>query len=200
MTMVIACKLLTGSMLLGWEVDTRLKRELELVHQPRMVIPIVSINILILSTASFNIQLFKLMLLVGVMIYASYYDLETNKVERSVHLLIIAIGSLGMTSNQLLTIALPGLIISPLLLVMINLITSIGFKRKVIGMGDIFYVAALGYTFGVLIITLGLLVGILIIQVTLMIKKHDKGNHIPFIPYITIGNLMVVLLLLKITQ
>ena len=166
MTMVIACKLLTGSMLLGWGVDTRLKRELELVHQPRMVIPIVSINILILSTASFNIQLFKLMLLVGVMIYASYYDLETNKVERSVHLLIIAIGSLGMTSNQLLTIALPGLIISPLLLVMINLITSIGFKRKVIGMGDIFYVAALGYTFGVLIITLGLLVGILIIQVT----------------------------------
>lgn len=181
------------SLILGHIVDVCLQQKLELQKRPQTVVFVLFFGLLLAMFAPINVAVIQLMCLVSVMVYASYYDNMTSKVERWVHILILVIGSVTLSFDSFLSSALPGLLILFGSLFFINSVLYLLFKKTMIGRGDLFYVSSLGYVFGPLSVLTGLFLGTIFLQGVLFFDKQQAKRAVPFVPYITLGVLCVLL-------
>jgi len=158
-----------------------------------LAILIMSISMLMVVQTYVNLELLKYSLMVMVMLYACYEDILTKTVSRSIHILIIIIGCIGITPAYLQNEAVLGLLFAPLPFIITNVICWLILKKQVIGKGDIFYIGALGFAVGWSIVIPGLIIGLGVSMIYFCLKR-TKDQTIAFIPIITMGVLMSVVI------
>lgn len=158
-----------------------------------MLVLLMTFSMLVIYQKYINLDLLKYSLMIVIMLYACYEDILTKTISRSIHILIIIVGSIGITPAYIQTEAMLGLLLAPLPFIITNVICWLMLKKKVIGKGDIFYVGALGFAVGWSIAIPGLIIGLGVSMIYFCLKR-TKDQTIAFIPIITMGVLMSVVI------
>lgn len=126
----------------------------------------------------------KICLLFSILLFISIYDAMTHRIPRFVHVIIIAIGLIGIDTNWLISQALPGLIIPSVPIYLVN-----QFFKQQIGLGDIKLMAAGGFAVG---LQNGYLACLLAAILALMLRrKNDKTTSFAFAPYLCLCYLVL---------
>lgn len=173
-------------------VDRNLSETLALRQKPKTYLVMIPISaFVILTSDEISFETMKVLFIIQVMIYASYYDVATKKVDRRMHIIIMAIGSMLMPWQIFAAEAIPGMMVMPLPLIITGLIYSNRLKKNVVGVGDIYYVGALSYAFG---ITVGMVGMLLTTIISFLFSKATKQtDSIAFVPSISIGYIIAIL-------
>lgn len=174
-----------------------INREAKLKSQTEITRPLTNlaliISIMIILQNDISAEQIKYAILIPVMLYACYEDAITKKVTRSIHILIIIIGCIGITPVYLQSEAVLGLLFAPLPFLLTDIVSRVIIHKQIIGKGDIFFIASVGFAVGWSIVIPGLLIGLGVSIVYVNLKK-TKEQTIAFIPIITIGILISVIL------
>lgn len=141
------------------------------------------IIILYFSSLPLDIKI-RWMLLTTVMIYASGYDLITHRVDQRNYPLIICIGLIGTNYEFFINESLIGLIMIPLPFVIIGSLMGRVLKKRVIGKGDYYFLASLGFAYG---FTTGIQSLIIALSIALIGLPFYRSEKVAFIPIISIG-------------
>lgn len=141
-----------------------------------------SINIYF-SSLPIDIKI-RWMMLTAVLIYASGYDLITHRVDQRNYPLIICIGLIGTNYEFLINQSLIGLIMIPLPFVIAGSLMGRVLKKRVIGKGDYYFLAAVGFAFG---FTAGIQSIIIALTIALIGLPFYRSEKIAFIPIISLG-------------
>lgn len=127
-------------------------------------------------------------IIIAIMIYASYKDVKTREISDKVHIAIIILSLLNLNLNFNMVV---GLIIVPLPYLIQ------GIKYGGIGGGDIKFMGALGFHLGILKGTYAGIIGLTISVVIVSIisrRKKEKNMSYPLIPYLTVGAIMMMMI------
>ena len=113
--------------------------------------------------------------------FSSYEDIKTRECENYVHLMIVIAAFIGTDMS-----ALPGMLLSALIIGGIMLTTAAGTKSS--GGADIKLSAACAFMLGTVQGMTGLMIG-LILAVIINSRKNRKKKHegFPLIPYLAVG-------------
>lgn len=141
------------------------------------------IIIIYFSSLPIDIKI-RWMLLTAVMIYASGYDLITHRVDQRNYPLIICIGLIGTNYEFFINESLIGLIMIPLPFVIIGSLMGWVLKKQVIGKGDYYFLAAVGFAYG---FSYGIQSLIIALSIALIGLPFYRSEKIAFIPIISLG-------------
>lgn len=118
-------------------------------------------------------------ILLLILLYASYGDIKTRKVENYIHAMIIITALIGRDMRDILP-----MLVSALVMGLIFILTFLISKSFKIGGADIKLSIACAFFLGYKSI-LGLIIGLILAVVINLIQKHKKG--FPLIPYLAVG-------------
>lgn len=133
---------------------------------------------------------------VSVLIAVTFSDLETQTIHDSLSITGIAAGLLyGLYSGSLLYSFL-GMITGAFVFVLIRMLGKAVYKKEAMGEGDIFLAAALGAFFGLkglfISVFLSFLIGAVVSVALLGSGMKQKGDEIPFGPYMAVSAVIVM--------
>lgn len=138
-------------------------------------------------------MLMKCVVMIGILMICSYFDLKEKKIPVIAVLLgIIAITVLNVIGRD---ISLPACLIGTVfggLLLLISRLT-----KNALGMGDALLVLMIGAGMGIyqtaLVLFYGLLVTAVVSAILLCMKRVKRNTEIPFVPFLLIGYVGVIL-------
>lgn len=180
------------ALVFGFVVDFRLQNCLGLQclqTKPQTVGFMAIVAVFFMMDLSVDSFFLNIALIAGMM-YATYYDLYFYKVERWVHFYILIVSSLFLSFDQIISVALPNLILAFLLLISIDLLLWFFYRKLAMAIGDVFYLSVLSYTFGLTFMLLGLFLAMVLLQLIVLFDRNLK--QAPFIPYINFGMFLVL--------
>lgn len=126
----------------------------------------------------------KICLLFSIFLFVSIYDAMTHRIPRFVHIVIIAIGFIGVDTNWVISQALPGFFIPSIPIFFLNQLL-----KQQIGLGDIKLMATGGFVVG---LQNGYLSCLVAATLALAIQgKHNKNKAFAFAPYLCLGYLII---------
>ena len=116
------------------------------------------------------------------LVFSSYEDIKTRECENYVHLMIVIAAFIGTDMS-----ALPGMLLSALLVGGIMLITTAVTKSK-LGGADIKLSAACAFLLGAVQGLIGLVIGLTLAVIINSVKnRKKKQTGFPLIPYLAVG-------------
>lgn len=138
-------------------------------------------------------MLVKCVVMIGILMICSYFDLKEKKIPVIAVLLgIIAITVINVIGQD---ISLPACLIGTVfggLLLLISRLT-----KNALGMGDALLVLMIGAGMGIyqtaLVLFYGLLVTAVVSTILLCMKRVKRNTEIPFVPFLLIGYVGVIL-------
>lgn len=191
--------ILIFGIILGLITDHLLKLSLPSEKEPDTYYLSIIMN-LVLFLLNLDLVIYlKLLLLFQIMIYASFYDYKTNKVDQRIHFCILGIGLIGgLDFSQFGNYLMGAVLALPFLIA--NVVMKKATGKIAVGLGDIKYIGALGFVLGFELSLIALctasLLGVVMEVLKIKTKYHGKKRKIAFIPYLSIGYGFTILLML----
>lgn len=142
----------------------------------------------LLIVFGWSIELFKGIILLQILLYASVSDIQTHEVKDFVSVLIFITGFIGVTLSDIPMMLFSGLAIGGVLLIC----AMVSGNR--LGGADVKLSAACAFLLGFSKSIAGLVIGLFVsVIVNLIIQKQKKSKNQPFplVPYLSIGFMLM---------
>jgi prepilin signal peptidase PulO-like enzyme (type II secretory pathway) len=144
----------------------------------------VAVTILLLCFFGFAVSTVKGIILCLILLFSSYSDIETREAEDYLHVMILLTAFIGREPT-----AIPGMLLSAMLITLPLIMPVILCKGKVIGGADVKLSIACTFLLGISRGIIGLMAGLTIgVLANLIIQtRKNKAEGFPLIPYLAAG-------------
>jgi len=142
-------------------------------------------GVIILAINGPTLSAVKVMILFGILLFASISDIQTREVSDSIWIMIFILSFVGLESTNLTSMVIGAVsVFIPQMIVAITRPGSIGGADIKITTATAFL---LGAENGVFALLIGLVLAIITMMGLHMVKRHDKENSFPLVPFLSIG-------------
>lgn len=144
----------------------------------------VSVTILLLCFFGFAVSTIKGIILCLILLFSSYSDIKTREADDYLHVMILLTAFIGREPT-----AIPGMLLSAMLITLPLILPVILCKGKVIGGADVKLSITCTFLLGISRGIIGLMAGLTIGVLTNLIiqTRKNEAEGFPLIPYLAVG-------------